>query len=845
MAHYQQHSDLIDFVLRTGVSFARLSVVAVLIFASDVHAVSDEGFDAVLRPFLETYCIRCHGETAQKGERRFDRFSGEVRGETDLIAFQEVLDQLDLHEMPPQDAPQPAVDERGRIVQWLKKQLAVSHGQFSREQQGTVLRRLNAREYENTVRDLLQLDMTMFHPSATFPRDQITGHLDNVGSELAMSGYLLQKYLSAAEDVIDRAALPLQQPSVQTWKFTDDFRQQPEVDQVHRRSNEFRFMTLYEVTGADKHEGAYGPIHAFASGVPCNGKYEIRLRAEAVNRQHPYDPDFYGTDPNEPLRLGIVPGDRTVGQLHKPQPVEPLLADIQLDDELRWYSVVVPLDAGYTPRFTYRNGPIDMRNMYAKVLRKYPEMFPELKSRGIVEARYTAIVHGRLPQIRIHEIEIRGPLYEEWPTASQRRIWSGDWDAFAADRLSESDIRAELSRFAGMAFRRPATAEEVDRLMRLVVSRYQSGRSLRDAYCDGLKAVLCSPEFLYIDTAAEQLTAEALASRLSYFLWSSMPDAELLQAAQDGSLTRTDVLQQHTERMLADPRSDSFVDGFLNSWLTLRDLGTSPPDRSTFVDYYHYDLGSAMREETRRFFRHLLDHDLSIGNFLDSDFTFVNRSLARHYGLELSDASENALTDESFHKVVLKNHQRGGLLGQASVQTVTANGIDTSPVVRGVWILENILGTPPSPPPADVEPLDPDIRGARSIREQLEKHRNVAACFECHRSIDPLGFALENFDAIGGWREKYPRSERIDSSGELPNGQKFQGFQDFRKVLLRQQALFRRALTTKLLSYATGREMTIGDRPEIDVINGQMAEGSDGLRNLVVQIVLSKPFRSP
>ncbi|MCA9051750.1 MAG: DUF1587 domain-containing protein, partial [Planctomycetaceae bacterium] len=449
--------------------------------------------------FLQTYCVSCHGPDQQKGERRFDRLPNQPNNRNDLTDLQDMLDQLVLNEMPPKDSAQPSDDERRAVIKSLTEDIAAYHSRHKESAAETVLRRLNAREYRNTVRDLLHLDMTMFDPTVRFPRDQTVKHLDNVGDELVMSGFLLQEYLAAAETLIDRAMLPLEQPEPQTWIFKDGFRQQPEVDQVHRTSNEFRFMTLYEVTGADKHEGAYGPILAFAKGVPISGDYEIRLLAEAVNRQHPYDPEFYGTDPNEPLRLGIVPGDHRVGQLHKPQPTEPLLTEFELADEQQWYSARVRLDAGYTPRFTFRNGPIDMRSMYSRVLKKYPDMFPPLKSKGIVEARYTAIVHGKLPQIRIHEIEIRGPYFSEWPRKSQRAVWSGEWEAFAAGNIDEESVRRELQRFAGQAFRRPATDSEIDRLMQLVRDRRQSGRPLRDAYTDALKAVLCSPGFLYID----------------------------------------------------------------------------------------------------------------------------------------------------------------------------------------------------------------------------------------------------------------------------------------------------------------------------------------------------------
>ncbi|MEM1069476.1 MAG: DUF1592 domain-containing protein [Planctomycetota bacterium] len=569
-------------------------------------------------------------------------------------------------------------------------------------------------------------------------------------------------------------------------------------------------MTLYDVIGADKHEGAYGPILDFAAGVPLDGIYEIRFQATAVNREHPYDPEFLGTDPSEPLRLGIRPGNREVGNLHLPQPIEPLLAEIELSDEPQEYSVRVHLDAGYTPRFTFRNGLMDARNLWSRLIKTYRDQFPKNLKNGIVAARYNAIALGELPQIHIDNIQIRGPLHQDWPTASQRALFGKDWDGTLTER-DEEETRERLSNLAANAYRRPATEQEVDRIMSVFRTRRAVGKEWHQAYADAAKAILCSPGFLYLEEASSAGPDYGLASKLAYFLWSSMPDKELIRLAKSGELQDPKMVRQQVVRMLNDPRSDAFVDGFLGSWLGLRDLGSSPPDRGDFQAFYHYNLDEAMREETTLFTRYLIDENLPITEFLDSSFTFVNRPLARHYGMDPPEGYE-------FQRVSVSDPRRGGLLGQASVLTLTANGIDTSPIVRGVWLLENLLGTPPTPPPPDVEPLDPDVRGAKTIRDQLEKHRSTASCNECHRKIDPLGFALENFDPIGGWRTSYGRGKPIDASGELRGGVAFNNVVDFKKVLLERSDQFARALTGKLLAYATGRPLGPRDRPVIDGI---------------------------
>jgi len=807
---------------------------------------TDAAFATTVKPFLTTYCLSCHGPKQQKGDRRFDELTGTITDDNTLVDLQDILDQLNLSEMPPPDAKQPASAEVRPVVAWLTE--TIRRYQESRKGSVTrpVLRRLNAREYQNSIRDLLHIDMTMFNPAEFFPRDQTSDHLDNVGDTLVTSGYLLAKYLEAADRVVEKVLNPREQPEVQKWHFKDNFRQQPEIDQVFRRTNRFAWMTLFDVIGADKHEGAYGPIHAFADGVPFDGTYEIRLKAQAVNRINPYDAEFLGTDPTEPLRLGIRPGNRHVGALHKPQPVEPLLAEIDLADEMDWYSVRVPLDAGYTPRFTFRNGLMDVRNLWARLLKKYPQGFPK-KSRGIVENRYNAISLGKLPQIQIHEIEISGPYFDEWPTTGQRTLLGEDCESIlASGEMTRDQMRKRLSAFASRAYRRPVTSAELDRLLQIAVVREQAGRSSLEAYGDTVKAVLCSPAFLYLqqpdtETASDQLPVEnqnatySLATRLACFLWSSTPDEKLLELAASGELRKPGVLSAQVDRLLDDPKSNAFVDGFLGSWLGLRDLGSMPPDRTSFRDFYHYDLDSAMRRETQLFTRHLLDENLSIDNFIDSDFTFVNKALARHYGIKPPGGSE-------FERVTLSDRRRGGLLGQASVLTVTANGIDTSPVVRGVWLLENLLGTPPPAPPPDVEPLDPDIRGTTTIRERLEKHRSNPACYDCHRRIDPMGWALENFDPVGQWRNSYGKSA-IDPSGELPNGEKYRNIEDFKRLLLERRDVFATGLTRKLLEYSTGRHMTISDRDEIDEIVSSLSDNHDGFRDLIHAVVQSEPFR--
>lgn len=802
-----------------------------------------------IRTFLGTYCAECHGPEKQKADRRFDQLAFPIDRADALIEVQAIIDNLNLGEMPPDDADkQPTPAEVTAVVAHLTKLAADAQVRLASTGGQTVLRRLNRREYLNTVSDLFALNLSMFDPTTKFPRDQSIQHMDNIGDTLKTSSYLLAQYVEAADQIVEKALSTPQPPPERTWRFTDNFQQQPEL-RSHRVVHNFRFMALYESPKSTQHEGAYGPLLAFAQGVPADGNYEIRVKAEAKNRKHPYDQKMFGTDPEMPFRLGVVAGQAKVGPLHQPQPIEPPLGEVVLKDEVaEWHTFRVWLDQGFTPRFTFPNGMLSVRSVWNRLFRAYNSSFPvEVRDAiGIVRSREEVQRHGFVPQIRIHEVEIRGPLNATWPTASQRAIL-GD------QPFTPARTREILNTFATRAYRRPVLPEEIDRLMTVVDRRQQAGQAPFNALKDGLKAVLCSPAFIYLaesvpgtppeSTAAASrlLDAHGLAARLSYFLWSTTPDAELTRTANSGELLQPAVLLAQTRRLLASPRADAFVNGLIDSWLNLRSLGDMAPDRGTFVRYYAEDLQSAMRRETELFTRDLLDRNVSIARFIDADYAFVNRPLARLYGLP--DAVDGA-TGHEFRRVPIDPAQRGGLLGQASVLTVSANGVETSPVTRGVWLLDNILGTPPAPPPDNVPPIDPDIRGAKSMRELLTKHRDNPSCYECHRKIDPLGFALERFDPIGGWRKSYEKGIPIDTSGELPGGQHFEDVAGLKRVLVERQAQFARMLTARLLTYACGRRIEPLDRPAIDTVLAATKPDAYPFRDLIEQVVVSSTFRS-
>jgi hypothetical protein len=796
---------------------------------------------AEMQAFLGRYCLDCHTTDDPSGERALDQLDLTVSHWDNQWKLQEVIDQLTLGAMPPVEADQPATAERLAAIEQMTARLAAMREETTSTGGQSVLRRLSRREYRRTVADLLAIDMTMFDPTTEFPADNLSHHFDNIGDTLVTSGYLLEKYLEAAERCVDKALDVQSPPEVQEWAFAGGFVQQQELNRAHQKAFDYRYLVLYDHPLNDKPEGAYGHLPEFLQGVPVDGRYEVKVLAEALHRDTPYDHKTVFIDRDEPFRLGIRPGNTAISDMVHIQPIQPKLAEAVLtDNELKWYTFQIPLDRGFAPRFTFENGQHDVRGSYQRVFRNHLETLPKAvrQSQGIVEFRNSVIGYGYLPQIRIHEVRIRGPIAAAWPTPSQQRLLGGT-------SLEPEQVPALLHRFTERAYRRPVTSEEVDEWLGLYRGRLADGRPAMEAYKDSLKAILCSPEFLYLGppeaSSDTRLSDHGLAERLSYFLTSTMPDDRLRALADQGRLSDPDTLSQETRRLLQSPASDPFVADFLDSWLNLRALGSMPPDPKAAQVYYAAGLESEMKEESRLFLRDLIDRNASVLEFLRADYSFVNRDLAKLYGVAEQVPVEAAA---AFHKVSFPNSDRGGLLGQASVLTVSANGIETSPVIRGIWLMENVLGSPVPPPPDAVPPFDPDVRGATSIREQLAKHSESEACSLCHRKFDPLGFALEGFDPIGRIRRSYDErgDKPVDTSGVLPGGDRFSGLGELKGLLLKRHPFFVRTVTTRLLSHALGRRIEAVDRPAVDRIIAQVSDADYPMADLIVAMVQSDLF---
>lgn len=814
-------------------------------FAATVPLFAEEPADQSQRvsKLLGKFCLQCHDVETADGEREFESFSLPIKTEHQLITADEIIDQMTLRKMPPQDADQPTDDERLELIGALRDSIQASRKEFEKSRNRTVMRRLSNREYENTLRVLFNRRVDTLGLTADFPKEETSHNLDNIGESLVTSGFLLDQYFQAASRLVEmRLGQPAMEP--RTWHFTENFKQYEELSNSHRSVFKYRFLCLYEQPNTDTRQGGYGHIEDFLKGVPVSGLYDIEVHARAMHRDTHYDPKIFRIDFSEPFQLAVVTGDVTKGHIHYPQAIEPILGTTIVPDEKpEWLKFRVWLEKGQTPRFIFPNGPYESRASVIALNKRYKDEFKK-PTQGV--SRSTLLREGKLPHIRIGEIKIHGPIAEKGGSNEELAVFGNN--GFQEDRALE-----QLFAFAQKAYRRPLNSSDKQRISNLYEKRLAEKATPRQSALDTVKMILCSPSFLYLSEITPEDQTELdpydLASRLSYALWTAPPDEELLTAASSGQLRHPAELKKQVMRLLRDERAEEFVKGFLDSWLNLRAIGDLPPPRKAAWEYYARNLPASMKREARLFFRHLLDENGSVEEFLDADYTFVDKNLAELYRLT---EKETLRYEDGFQRVSLgDSRQRGGLLGMAGVLTVSANGVDTSPVTRGVWVLENLLGTPPPPPPDEVPAIESDVSGATTIRERLAKHSQDQTCYVCHRNIDPHGFALEQFDPIGRWRDRYPATKRkgtppkIDPSGKLPSGETFQDFDSFKQLLVKTRLdLLTRCLVEKLLAYSTGRHMTRTDRFEMEDILARVKKDNYGLKTLVVEVLTSKTFRS-
>jgi mono/diheme cytochrome c family protein len=791
---------------------------------------------AAAAPFFAEHCVKCHGPTKQKGHLRLDVLVFEPASDANLETWLAVSERLTASEMPPEEEPRPDPAPVSALVAAIRDAVA---GAAEATREPAPLRRLNRAQYRNTLRDLLALDVLARDPTAAFPADDALEGFDNLGAGLTLSDYLLRQYLVAARAAVDQATFDGPRPEVRTHRMLD-----PEETRVwsfevnHSQPGPdgvFLFMNDERSPGDPRGQ----VLTTSRDGAPSAGPYEFTFELESRGR---------GKLPAELARevraewQVYQPGDLHRLELYLSAPFGS--APLQTRQRVLVESLDLPdgervtltrryfLPRGWRLELAFGNAWTGHLATFVEVLGGDMQGFEALprleRFEFLARQTHALVARADAPRIVIHAASERGPLHEEWPPASQRLVHGAPG----------TPLEEHLLAFATRAFRRPVAAETLTPYLELART---SPEGLRTA----IEALLCSPRFLYLQEEPGELDGYALAARLSYFLWSTMPDERLLAAAAPGSggepcaLAAPGALAAEARRMLADPRSQELVTHFLWGWLGLQNTRDMEPDPMRFPAYHRGRVDTAMVRETELFFRGLLDENGPLTRLLDADYTFVNAELARHYGLA------PVPTTVGFARVALPPElRRGGLLGQAAVLTASGNGVDTSPVVRGIWVLEKLLDMPPDAPPPGVVAPDPDTRGELTIRELFGKHRTDASCNECHADIDPPGFALETFDAVGRWRDHYENGAAIDPSGELPGGDTFEDVRGLKRALLAAPEPFARALASKLLTYASGRTLGPLDHAEVEHIVDELAARGYGLRDLVELVVESRVFRT-
>ena len=784
-------------------------------------------FNKPTAAFLEVHCFDCHGDGEAKGGLDLEKLGRDLSDAAVFAKWERIFDRVSAGEMPPKKVTdRPEAKELAAFRTALGPRLERAHAAAK----GTVLRRLNRREYENTLNDLFG---TALELGGMLPEDGRSHEFDNVGHALGVSMQHMQMYMKAAGVVLEEAiakTTEAPEPEKIVGRYTDDKGAQKFVGD--------QWLKLKDNSIVRFARNGYPTGMIRSTRTRKEGFYRIKVHGFAYQAKGPIT-----------FSVGL-----TTYQRGMPQPV------------LGYFSFPPGgPDKMHTVELTAKIGA-----QYMISVEPYGIVDPDLGRRRKDKIPITTV---KTPGLGIHSVELEGPLHAEFPSAGHKLLMSGlkrveipprnPNDRKRRGFRAQFDIKSDnekadaeqaLSRLANAAFRRPVKAEEVTSYIKLFEAERKKGESFEPALRTAATAVLSSPHFLYLREPAGALDDFALASRLSYFLARTAPDAELLALARQGQLRAN--LRVQTERLLKDKRFERFITDFTEAWLNLREMDFTVPDRTLYPEYEPY-LRFSMPRETEAFLRELIAGNHPVANVVKSDFALLNDRMAEHYGIA-------GVTGSKFRKVNLPaDSWRGGFLSQGSVLKVSANGSTTSPVVRGVYVMERILGITPTPPPPNIPGVEPDIRGAATLRELLDKHRDVASCASCHNKIDPLGFALESFDVIGLRRDRFrnrnSESERVDavvrgrkvqyrlgpvvdSSGQFTDGSTYTDFAAYRDYLATHDDRLARAFAGKLLTFATGRELGFSDRAELDRIVADTAQNNHRLRDLIHRIIQSEIF---
>ncbi len=852
-------------------------------FAGEFAPGTEATYEKSVVPFLDRHCMECHDEATAKAGLNMEKLSTAfiTKPSEEWI---EIMDAINLGEMPPEDEPRPDAGQSFEVVKWIAAQLTHSE-KAARAAGGQIpMRRLNRDEYANTVRDLLHLDAQVLAPILEdLPGDGKAEGFDRLGVALFFDQTQLEKTLAAAEKIAGLALVnPADRPEPAKSRFESELLLQrggmgvrPASETTRNRyANEGR----HEVrTGALTHvveNDGVRFVQGFGNSSPMgrmgnvdldqlvveNGYYRIRLRVGA-------SPGTRG----EPITLGLIYNSNTPQEVQIDLPVTAAFDQPEVietvaflrrgsPDQKRRLSVTynnIPDYIVSTPEAQSLNRDVragvsairdakkagdraeadrlqkDLQKVYERAVAwKGPAMHVNPKYEG-----------QDPPQIFIDWVEVEGPLKEDWPPQSHRELF---YDGDTRNDLTYA--REIIERFLPRAYRRPVKPEEVGRTVALIEAEMEGGREFRDALRVGLSRILTSPGFVFLSEpsadGSRRLDNYELASRLSYFLWSTMPDKELFSLAASGKLTDPAVLSSQVSRLLSDPKAGEFVENFAGQWLSVREFGSVMPAENLYKEY-DKELEEASKQEALAFFDEILRNDLPITNFLDSDFVMINERLARHYEID-------GVEGETFRRVALQpEHHRGGIFGMAGLMTLLADGTRTLPVRRASWIVENLFNDPSPPPPPNAGEVQPNTKGAKlTVRERLELHRDEPTCASCHATLDPYGLALENYDAIGKWRTQQNgegfRGKNVpdlDISGKLPGGRSFQSLEEFKSALLEEKDRFARAFSERMMTYALGRPVGFSDRETISHFEKTLLSNDYRIQPLIQAIVASDAFQ--
>jgi Protein of unknown function (DUF1592)/Protein of unknown function (DUF1588)/Protein of unknown function (DUF1587)/Protein of unknown function (DUF1585)/Protein of unknown function (DUF1595) len=781
-------------------------------------------FQKSVMPVLSARCTGCHSTQLRIGSLNLEQFRNTSLASQPIEIWKKVRDRLTAGTMPPPPATALSKAESAAVVGWIDR-VAGRTTTGAADPGRVTARRLNRVEYDNTIRDLLGVTI---RPAAEFPTDDSGYGFDNIGDVLSLSPLLMEKLMSAARRVSQAAV------------YGESYPREPSLlVRIKPKRSQDDSPTSGDIFPYSMRGALYGTYH-----FPVDGQYEFRWRYANLRGPEVTDQPPVGTAGGAIAGRRGFPGGRGTLTPEQRKALDernrlgapPVQMVFSIDGRQMLQAVVEgSTDYNYARGETVVRAPVTAGDHFLRA------SFPELAN--LDDPRTHMNRDGRR-KIFIDYLDIVGPYQPSAaPPQSYRRIFVC---GHAPGRHNAQCARRVLEDLAHRAYRRTLSERDLEPLLKLVALVQKQGDSLEEGVRVGLHALLMSPDFLFrierdpVDgTGAYRLNDHELASRLSYFLWSSMPDDELLRVADRGMLSQPGIFEAQVRRMIGDPKASGLADNFAAQWLNLRLLDRKKPDPERFPTVDD-ELLDAMRRETLMFVTALVREDRSILDLVDGPFTFLNGPLARHYGIQGVDGEE-------FQRVSLMSDQqggqRGGVVTQGSILTLSSYATRTSPVLRGKWLLENLLGTPLPPPPAEVPPLEETSLGtAASVRQRLEQHRANPACAACHDRMDPLGFSLENYDAAGRWRTRDGNFD-VDSIGTLTDGKTIAGAKGLKDVLRSQADLFTRNFTQKMLTFALGRGLEGTDAPAVEEIGRQAAAGDYKFSSLILGVVKSSPFQ--